>query len=743
MLDRALTVDVPLGPFQNHPIPVFSAKGKNSKLHARLTCTRLRADGAVSSEVSLDSDTIGRMCSSCAFHGDWGRPDSGVGLFLRALGGVGLLYQLQRYTEADPDDAVEQEEVERAAELLSTESVANEDEERDDEDWEVRDDAERLRESVVSAWRDAARSLHLAQATVAAFPWLVDWARPKVAVKEQYLETLRGQAALFVTPAGLLAAAAAATMDKPELPSTESVFAAIGDSTEVARRLREMWSGWQIKARSSRDLPGYYLFTHDAVHGIRQSRKGYAEARVAVGRLLASWEVEARRIASGASTGTTVAVTVHLPEIQEDDTYRQHRHEKGLLTGLDDWMIGVFLVHLNGADWGNRRLTICVPQLIADRLLSRSSRLHCEPATASPETVAAVVDASPLGPGVFDDTTVHQRQPLTADHLRLLRSLRTAVDELYIVFSTDGGTEILPFLELERRAARGWRGVLVASSADLPAALVEPWSCEVGQQPEDQDRWWPERMRNADDPPFGEELSLNSGAQRAAWAVFGDETWERERNLRLLAVARGVPDLRSLDSGYTRDGRSRGLPSAVWHGLLAHGRNLDLEPFEAPGDSRGKRGGSGIPLGVLANVQVYAANADPRFQGKGHSPFCSHTHERGVVASDDLLTVADLLSDKDFDWCSKCWGYAIRRLSDVQLAHYRAAHKLHNIAQQLDPDRGGYDPGRLEQLTEQLRELEKWDPDGEDRFYTEDSHRWRGIVRELLARGHSTRHDLT
>ncbi|MFJ4005097.1 hypothetical protein ACIPWL_16850 [Streptomyces sp. NPDC090023] len=735
MFDRPLPADIPLGPFQGQPIPVFSAKGKNAKLHARLTCTRLRSDGAVTSEVPLNADTIGRMCSSCGLHGDWGRPDSGVGLFLRALGGIGLLYQLQQYTETDPDCTMDQKEIERAAEVLRTEPIAEEDEEHDDEDWEVRDAAGRLREEVVWTWRDAARSLHLAQTTVAAFPWLADWARPKVAPKEQYLETLRGLAALFVTPAGLLAAAAAASMDEPELPSGESAFAAIGDSKEVTRRLRSMWVDWQNKARSSWVLPGDSLFTHDALHGIRQSRKGYAEARLAVGRLLASWEEEARRVADAADTGVTVAVTVHLLEIQEDETHWQRRHERGLLADFDDWMIGVLLVHLTRTDWGHRQLTVRVPQLIADRLLSQSSLPHCELATATPEAAAAVDETSPLSPGVFDDTAVHQRRPLTADHLRLLCSIGTAEDELYIVFSTGGGTEVLPFPELERRASRGWRGVLIASSADLPAALIDPWSSELGKRPEDRDSWWPERIRNADDPAFGERLGLNSGAQQAAWMVFGDEARQRERHLRLLAVARGVRDLRSLDAGYDHAGRSRGLPSAVWHGLLAPGSYLDLKPFEAPGRSGWKRGGSGIPLGVLADVQVYAANADPRFQGKGHSPFCSHTRERGVVADDDLLTVADLLDGQDFDWCGRCSGYAVRRLTDVQLAHYRAAHRLHDIARQMDPDRGGYDPGRFEQLAEQLRGLEKWDPDGEGRPYSEDARQWRSIVRELQSRG--------
>ncbi len=37
MPDRTLTADVPLGPFQDHASPAYSAMGSNSKLHAHLT----------------------------------------------------------------------------------------------------------------------------------------------------------------------------------------------------------------------------------------------------------------------------------------------------------------------------------------------------------------------------------------------------------------------------------------------------------------------------------------------------------------------------------------------------------------------------------------------------------------------------------------------------------------------------------------------------------------------------------
>ncbi|MGX4733254.1 hypothetical protein [Kitasatospora griseola] len=376
-----------------------------------------------------------------------------------------------------------------------------------------------------------------------------------MALKEEYLQPLRERAGLFVDAAALVEAAAAMSLEMPELPTDEGAFSAIGDRKEVAGRLRSMWSRWQRAAADAWGLPGDPLVTYQAVGGTNSRRKGYDEACRAAERLLASWgEEEARRVARASDPGVTVTLTAYLPEPPDENPYAQQR-ERGLLGGLDTWTIGVLLTYLTSADWGRRRLTVRVAQLTVDQLLTRTALVRCEPELPGPPTAAD--DASPLGPGVFDDTPVHQRRPLTAEHLRLLSTAPGAEDQLYTVFSTDAGTEVLPFGELERRAAGGWRGVLLASSADLPAALIEPWSEAIGQRPEEPSAPWRERMREADDPLFGERLGLEAGAERAAWLVYGDRPWTRESNLRLLAVARGVPDLRTLDSGCDRAGRAR------------------------------------------------------------------------------------------------------------------------------------------------------------------------------------------
>ncbi len=744
MLDSPLIADIPLGPFHNALVTVHAARSTNAKLHVSTACAQLRARDITTTQVPLNAGTISRMCSRCGEGGQWAPPQSGLGIFLQALCGHGLLYHLQRYSVPDPDDCWEQDEVRAAAALLRTDpadpladiGASEEGGELDDEDWAARDDAKRLWDNVLSTWRGAARSLHLAQTTAAMFPWLAEWAEPKLTAKQQYLETARARAALFVDPERLLTAAAAAAMKQPELPIKRTVFRATDPSGDTSARLKALWREWQDNTERGWGGPsGRTYLAYGATHGIRPHRQGCVQARAAVDELVASWEKQIQEVAAAADRNAVQWVTVRLPELKDDTT---RRHDRGFLSNLDDWTIGVLITYLTDADWAGRTLTLRVPQLLAARLLA-DSHLSCEAHDERPTPITPAPAASPIHPGIFDDTPVHGRQPVTADHLRLLRSMPGAMDELYIVFSTDGGAEVLPMPVIERRLAGGWQCFLLAGASDLPDDAIEPWVREIGPRPDVRESLWPERLLSQHDPLFGGDLSLAQGATRAAWLVH--EPTDAERNLRLLAMARGVQDLRTLDGGYDREGRSRCLPHSVWLGLLAHARDLDLEPFEAPSADGWRSGGSGIPLGVLAGVQVYTTNANPQIQGKGHSPLCPHSREGGVVVGDDLLTLADLLENDDFDWCGKCWGYAVRRLTDTQLSYYRAAHLLHGIARNLGPAQVGRDGRDLEAITQQLGELAGWSPVGEDHWYSSGSRRWRRIVHELQAKAEAAGRD--
>ncbi|MEV7776612.1 hypothetical protein [Kitasatospora sp. NPDC086791] len=737
MLDCALTADVPLGPFEGTPVTVYSAKGKNAKLHAATTCAQLRARDITTAQVPLNAETIGRMCSRCAQWGAWVRPETGLGVFLKELGGIGLLYQLRSHTGPDEDTWWDESEVQAAADLLRTEPAVDPDsEEADGDDEEARDDAEHVRDSVFSAWRDAAKSLHRAQAAAEMFPWLADWAEPKLAVKKEHLETLRVQAARFVDPDGLLTGAAAALLDEPDLPTDDPALTAIGTREEINRGLKALWRDWQRKAEAGWGRPSERSYiSYTLTHGMRSNRKGYAQACSAADELVASWEDLARAAAAGAEPAPILLVTAHLSEVADDSS---HRYERGFLSELDNWTTGVLVTYLATADWARRTLTLRVPPLIAGRLLdSRASLLDCEPhTTATTETTTgtgAETAVAHIRPGIFDDTPVRDRQSLAADHVRALRAVSAGDDQLYLVFSPDGGPGVLPLAVVERRLAAGWRGTIIAGASDLPASVIEPWIREVGPRPDEDDgeSVWPAPVRDPHDPRFGEDLGLADGARITARLRYWRENPEQE--LRCLAMARGAADLRTLDGGPDRDGRRRTVSSAVWHGLLVSARRLRLQPFEQPGTDRW-HGGSGIPLGVLADVQVYTTDADPGWQRKGHSPFCSHSGERGVTEHDDLLRIADLLARDDFDWCSKCDGFAVRRLTDTQLSYYRAAHRLHDVARKLDRDSGTTHPTDWEALAVQLSELSDWHPIGEKYWDAPESWRWSEIIRDLRRR---------
>ncbi|MEV7194590.1 hypothetical protein AB0N81_22685 [Streptomyces sp. NPDC093510] len=725
-MQEYLLADVPLGPFEGTRITLYSARGKNARLHVARACGQLRTSDVKTAQVALDAEVMGRLCSRCTEWGSWARPTTALGMFLRALGGVGLLHQLQSYTEPDEDECWTQEEVEAAAEVLRSDAEAT-----DDDGEDAREDAERLQGLVFSYWHRAAESLHRAQSILASFLWLEDWAQRALETKAEFLETLRSQAALFVEPAGLLVAAAAATMERPRLSGEDPAFAVLGSSDKISTALNALWRRWQGAAESSWvGSPARSYMSHYLVQGIRSNRKGHDDALAGAARLIDSWEAQARALAASAEGKPTQRVTARLPEATEE-TARGVRG--GLLEGLDSWTQGVVATWVVGADWGRRTLTLDVPALIAERLHAPSSDVACEP----PREEADAIEASrtPAGrpssirPGVFDDTPVFDRQPVTAEHIRALRTFTRSPDQLYIVISVSGGVEVLPHDVVERRLAQGWSGVLVAGASDLPESLIGTWAQTAGSELEAGGSHWTGGCRDAHDLHFGEEFGGIDGARQTVRHTYFDA--DRARNLRLLALTRGVHDLRTLDAG-----RERMLPLAVWEGTLASDR-LDLAPFMQPSADRWHRG-SGLPLGPLAVAQIYTTNADPQIEGKGHSPLCRHARERGVATNDDLLTVTDLLARDDFDWCGKCGGYAVRRLTDTQVSLYRAAHRLHAITAQLDRGRCHDD---ADTVLSQLEELADWQPIDEEGWYTSDSWRWHEAIRNLKRKVERARRD--
>lgn len=115
--------------------------------------------------------------------------------------------------------------------------------------------------------------------------------------------------------------------------------------------------------------------------------------------------------------------------------------------------------------------------------------------------------------------------------------------------------------------------------------------------------------------------------------------------------------------------------------------------------------------------------------------------DRGVSRHDDLLTLEQLLRKEDVDWCGKCGGYAVRRLTSAQVAYYRAAHRLHNIATTL---RGDQPPIHYaldtSALISELDELATWrleDLEDSTSATVADTWRWKKIVDDLSAKAHA------
>ncbi|MFF3822563.1 hypothetical protein [Streptomyces griseus] len=148
--------DVPLGPFAGSLITVYSAKSKAAKLHGSRQCRQLRTSDVMTAEVSLDEAVLRRLCTRCAARGAGGRPGTGLGMFLLAIGETGLLCHLRSYREPDEDECWTDHEARGAAELLRAEQGMGAHEGEDEEDdaplREAREEAENLRGLIFSHW---------------------------------------------------------------------------------------------------------------------------------------------------------------------------------------------------------------------------------------------------------------------------------------------------------------------------------------------------------------------------------------------------------------------------------------------------------------------------------------------------------------------------------------------------------------------------------------------------------------
>ncbi|MCQ9178626.1 hypothetical protein KMT30_06200 [Streptomyces sp. IBSBF 2953] len=729
----SLTPEVPLGPFEASPIKVWSAPGKAAKLHAREDCSRIRTGRVMSSELPLRA-VVERMCPQCARYGTWARPGTGVGLFLGALTGLGLLHELGSYAEADEDTFTDDEVKQAALLLLEAPQDERDDpdaDEEQEEDWRARREAQQLRDSVVEQWHSAAASLHRSHRLLALFPWLKPWADARMRLKADHVAALQQQAGHLLSREALTAAAGVAAMGTPDLPAEDPAFALLGTPTTVAQELTSLWRRWSRQAADSWEHPREHgHLAYDLVRRISSRRKGWDAALERAQKLMTAWTLALQAGAAGEQDERMLRV--RLPEQGLDDPLSR---EEAFLGRLSEWELGVLACWATEADWEGLTVTLQVPEAVAARLLSQPSALSC----LTPEQTHAVQDAEPekpaetVGPGVFDDTPVSERRPVTPGDLRALRTISRQVDQLYLVLSIEAGPEVLALSVLEARVARGGQYIVVATAGDLPDQLVTARREELtADTVADDDLVWMPRIHEPAHPDFGRRLGTAEGERLVVRLARGRS--HPDAALRCLLLARAVADLRDLAERYDASGERRDLvPFPVWDGLLAM-EQLDLQPFAPVRDDGAGRGGSGLPLGVLASAQLYTTDAAGQFEGRAHSPGCQHQgRDRGLSRYYDLVTVKQMLGTERFDPCSKCGGYATRRLSTTQVAYYRAAHQVHGLAGQV---RWVLDHPDLETDTAALlAELREWDAAASpDTWFDADNEerQWNRFIRRLL-----------
>ena len=752
-----LTPDIPLGPFEGTPLTAYAAAGKAARLHASLTCNRLRTDTPRELRVPLDAATIARMCTECASWGRWARPGTALGLFLEEFRGIGMAYQLNFCLGPDPDDPdpTAREITKAAAVLHQGEPSSDEDGDHDEDAWAAYREARDLRDSVVSTWGLAATSLLDAAGRAARYPWLSSWAAKRLELKAQYAETLRRQAVALISEETLITAAVVDREEEPELPVTDPTFAVLGDQVAVRRALSGLRREWRSQVRTGRELPGYYSYLGYDLMGSK--RKGRELLNARKNMMLDSWAERLRSNVAAALQEPRKLVLATVPTGTGADVQRW-----SVKRDLGFWDTGILLTYTRAVDWPSRTFLLSVPAVVAERLLRRRSSLEGSECQAeldgaqSPESILRSAIASKVGengnsaylPGTLDDTPVTQRRITGLAEVWVLRKRLDHASQLFVVCSASGGVEVLSLARLERRCEEGWSGILLAEAGDLPDAMIEPLIADSGppeseaegapaDEDSGEDRYerWRTGGREPNDPDFGAHLGMDVAAQELQrFHRWPGARGRADRALRAMALISGVSDLRSIEGEYT-DPREQAVPHAVWKSLLLSRSRVDLLPFR-PRDDWPYHSGLGLPLGVLAHIQVYAKNADLQTMGKGHAPFCQHDQGKTLDTDYDLMTLAEAMQFPAEEWCSKCGGYALRRFSKIQVAYYRAAHILLGAAESLDQElqgRGG-SQADLDAITEQLAEVSPWGNTYSGPLDSDDAETVATVIQDLKAK---------
>ncbi len=208
----------------------------------------------------------------------------------------------------------------------------------------------------------AAESLFRAHRFITRYPWLSDWAQPRLKAKIAYAEELGAGFAATIVPGNLVDAAAVALLLQPELPFDRTEFAVLGDAR---RALATLWRRWREEASSrwtrlEERTSAQYSAIHEAM-GNR--RKGRPEAEQALHDLIHEWITSARALSSESATLADRWLIVSIPR-------PENRHARmAEVQLLPHWHLGVLAAHTVAIDWSRRIALLKVPDLVGRVLL--------------------------------------------------------------------------------------------------------------------------------------------------------------------------------------------------------------------------------------------------------------------------------------------------------------------------------------------------------------------------------------
>jgi hypothetical protein len=725
---RVHLAEIPLGPFEGHPVRGFTTRTGKRTFHLQNSCGRLRRSSPIAVTEMLSGPLLERTCDGCFTYPDLAPRGSALYEFARAAFSRHFEYNLSRFVTEEVDAELTESanvDQEAAAGMITASLVDGEAEHKDEDDPTY--EAGEFRDRLIKLWKENFDSLADSHEVLGRYQWLQSWAAERIAAKERGLGVTAKKLRELLSPFALFAnAVASPDLHEDDLRglSADARFAGLGKPDQQKRFLESVRRTWaysleyRLPINESSRFSAWWQFEDH----FGKNRKGRAKAEQAVEECVNRWDERLPELVNAADPSSVAWLTIRIPVATEE-----HGQTKEHVTV---WELAVAANYGVAYHWPSRTVLIQVPALIGDRLLRAHRDLEPSAVPASdsedPSNILETWMASrhrptPIGPlpGLLDDGPLAERRALTSGDVEALK-LICEPEELFLTMSTSG-IEPLNLETLAGRCMQGWTGVIVMRMSAPPKSVTAPHLEADPAKKEPESGGTYSRY----------SLEADEAAEEFAAALREDRFTNHDpaKSLAAYAIGRTLPDLRVLG---TED--QHGPASwRVWHALLAN-EPLDLDPFRKL--QRDGRIVLALPVGILNTVQVYTARYGGR---KHHGVSCQHIGGRrvGLARDAELLTFPELLAADQYEWCHRCGGYSVRRMTTDQYDYYEAARAIYECAEDIYRINSSLRAGRsvtgsLDPIIADLKELTSSQITSESLSTGEWTWEWDRILRDLI-----------